>query len=545
VNLDLTDGDYTLAFRQLFHIFHGTQQHDGGYAGKRIFINDDELRRHLTGEIAYGFCVTTRLQNGSGALARFTAFDIDRQFRERLPVFATVLRELGCQRASCTTPGSNPDKGKIIICFDRMIPRHNAYDLGMLVLQKAREKDPALIPHSPKDGDVEVYPKSPASRADGGLLRICGRNIARNGPVETLRDLDFTRLDLAQIVPLREGQIAHRARKYTRVAATANEPAWVSQLINEPWTWASFGGRMGQRRKLTALAHYCDGGETQYIRLLERILQRSPALDQPSPKTKDKRNPIKREIAELSAWRNAQASGRWHPAPIRNAVCVAMVGFVRERGLREHCFGMTSRELAPGWAARNQPQQPQRTGRSMNALSSAWIVVARTASTRTATGSKTSSAACSRFGVCPERARRSTMCSQRRWQIRYTATESSNRKRPLRYQCGFAPMPSSQDCKPTSRRTTTCPKPVLPRARLRRMPRTSNWSNRERQLIQAPRFEELPDLLTPHDLMRYLPVGRNAIYELLNQQRIRNVRVGQKFIIPRTALRDFLEGDVE
>lgn len=346
MNLDLTDGDYTLAFRQLFHIFHGTQQHDGGYAGKRICINDDELRRHLTGEIAYGFCVTTKLQNGSTTLARFTALDIDRQFRERLPIFSTVLHELGCQRASCTTPGSNPDKGKIIICFDRMVPRHNAYDLGMLVLQKAREKAPTLIPASPKDGDVEVYPKSPASRADGGLLRICGRNIARSGPLETLRDLDFKPLDPAQIVPLREGQVAYRARKYTRVAAAPNEPAWVSRLVNEPWTWASFGGRMGQRRKLTALAHYCDGDESRYIRFLERICDRSPALDEPSPKTKDKRNPIRREIAELSAWRNAQASSRWRPAAAKNAVYEAMVGFVRERGLREHCFGMTTRELA-------------------------------------------------------------------------------------------------------------------------------------------------------------------------------------------------------
>lgn len=60
-----------------------------------------------------------------------------------------------------------------------------------------------------------------------------------------------------------------------------------------------------------------------------------------------------------------------------------------------------------------------------------------------------------------------------------------------------------------------------------------------------PRFEELPDLLTPQDLMRYLPVGRNAIYELLNQQRIKNLRIGQKFVIPRTALRDFLDGNVE
>lgn len=60
-----------------------------------------------------------------------------------------------------------------------------------------------------------------------------------------------------------------------------------------------------------------------------------------------------------------------------------------------------------------------------------------------------------------------------------------------------------------------------------------------------PRFEELPDLLTPQHLFGYIPIGKNAIYDLLKDQRIKNIRIGQKYIIPKTSLRDFLGGDVE
>jgi excisionase family DNA binding protein len=45
--------------------------------------------------------------------------------------------------------------------------------------------------------------------------------------------------------------------------------------------------------------------------------------------------------------------------------------------------------------------------------------------------------------------------------------------------------------------------------------------------------------------MEYLPLGRDRIYEALKSQAIRNVRVGQKFIITKRALREFLGGDVE
>lgn len=64
-------------------------------------------------------------------------------------------------------------------------------------------------------------------------------------------------------------------------------------------------------------------------------------------------------------------------------------------------------------------------------------------------------------------------------------------------------------------------------------------------MATALRFADLPDILTPKDLMEYLPLGRDAIYEALKSQAIRNVRVRQKIMVTKAALRDFLGGSVE
>jgi len=62
---------------------------------------------------------------------------------------------------------------------------------------------------------------------------------------------------------------------------------------------------------------------------------------------------------------------------------------------------------------------------------------------------------------------------------------------------------------------------------------------------KAPHFADLPDILTPRDLLAYLPIGRDSIYEALRSQAIRNVRIGQKIMVPKAALREFLGGTVE
>ena len=46
-------------------------------------------------------------------------------------------------------------------------------------------------------------------------------------------------------------------------------------------------------------------------------------------------------------------------------------------------------------------------------------------------------------------------------------------------------------------------------------------------------------------LLAYLPMGRNAVYNALKRQAIKNIRVGQKILITKAALREFLGGIVE
>ncbi|MGA7247028.1 MAG: helix-turn-helix domain-containing protein [Candidatus Cybelea sp.] len=55
----------------------------------------------------------------------------------------------------------------------------------------------------------------------------------------------------------------------------------------------------------------------------------------------------------------------------------------------------------------------------------------------------------------------------------------------------------------------------------------------------------MPDVLTPRDLIAFLPMGRNAVYDALRTRAIKSVRVGQKLLITKAALREFLGGNVE
>jgi excisionase family DNA binding protein len=59
------------------------------------------------------------------------------------------------------------------------------------------------------------------------------------------------------------------------------------------------------------------------------------------------------------------------------------------------------------------------------------------------------------------------------------------------------------------------------------------------------RYEDLPDVLTPKEAQVFLRLGRNATYAALQNGKIRSIRHGQKFLIPKAALREFLDRDAE
>jgi excisionase family DNA binding protein len=51
-----------------------------------------------------------------------------------------------------------------------------------------------------------------------------------------------------------------------------------------------------------------------------------------------------------------------------------------------------------------------------------------------------------------------------------------------------------------------------------------------------PRYDELPDMVTPAEAGAFLDVSRNTMYELLRTGTIRSVKYGRLIRIPKAAL---------
>ena len=57
-----------------------------------------------------------------------------------------------------------------------------------------------------------------------------------------------------------------------------------------------------------------------------------------------------------------------------------------------------------------------------------------------------------------------------------------------------------------------------------------------RESATPPRYEDLPDLVTPEDARQFLQVGRNTIYELLKGGAIHSLKFGKLIRIPKSEL---------
>jgi len=57
-------------------------------------------------------------------------------------------------------------------------------------------------------------------------------------------------------------------------------------------------------------------------------------------------------------------------------------------------------------------------------------------------------------------------------------------------------------------------------------------------------FENYPDILTPRQLAEALGIGRNAAYDLLRNGDIQHRRVGNRYLIPRQSVIDFLRPEL-
>ncbi len=50
-----------------------------------------------------------------------------------------------------------------------------------------------------------------------------------------------------------------------------------------------------------------------------------------------------------------------------------------------------------------------------------------------------------------------------------------------------------------------------------------------------------PDILSVDDLQKILRIGRSAAYKLLKENRIKTLRIGNRYIIPKKSVINFLD----
>lgn len=54
------------------------------------------------------------------------------------------------------------------------------------------------------------------------------------------------------------------------------------------------------------------------------------------------------------------------------------------------------------------------------------------------------------------------------------------------------------------------------------------------------RYEDLPLVLCIEDLMQLLSIGRNTAYKLLRSGKIKSIRIGKCYRIPRDSITEYL-----
>lgn len=54
-------------------------------------------------------------------------------------------------------------------------------------------------------------------------------------------------------------------------------------------------------------------------------------------------------------------------------------------------------------------------------------------------------------------------------------------------------------------------------------------------------YENLPLVLTPHEVAKILRCGKSTIYEQLRCNKIRHLRLGRRILVPRASLLEMLE----
>lgn len=53
-------------------------------------------------------------------------------------------------------------------------------------------------------------------------------------------------------------------------------------------------------------------------------------------------------------------------------------------------------------------------------------------------------------------------------------------------------------------------------------------------------FHTYPDVVSIEEIQQMLRIGKNSVYELLKTQKLKSIKVGKRYIVPKKYVIDFL-----
>jgi hypothetical protein len=329
-----------------------------------VDATDEMLVAHFGGEMTLGFvCGDDKRKR-----ARLIGFDYDGpRGPGRLDALRDVLTRRGLSEATICTGGSQPGNRKVLVFFAKDHPQRALTRLAHDLDAEARnDRRYGIIAPGDK---IDLRPNN----GHGGLLRIGGINRKAAKGATGLDDffsLDGEPMWLDEVKPCRIASIEIAPEPIP----VAPMQAWVEKYrvngIPERWATKEIS-RFLMRAGLEFARCYGGGpvARAQYFRWVEDLRATSPALDERSSQTRDRRHPLDLQRATGSAglpvrawdWvedlpRSLRSSfPRAGPSARRDAAALlygVLLDLLRARGLSRIAFQVSYRELARfvGWS---------------------------------------------------------------------------------------------------------------------------------------------------------------------------------------------------
>lgn len=331
------------------------QNEQGAYDSARRIVGDELLEKHFTGDVTLGFS----LSDDRGR-ACCLCLDLDQRAPSKLPDIARALERRGLIEASIATTGSDAERGKVLVFFERRYAALSLQRLARVIYAEAKALGRWPIEHEATV--VQFFPYG----GEGGILRIGGRN---RKPERNATNCDaFLSVwgearSFADVVPCR----LLRPEGAWHQITPAPQGDWVEKLLANGITFGA-----GSRRVLSVLFRLANEairlgfGEYAYRGWCDRLWASSHAMRGPSPSGDDRSERTWRRKCD-AAWDSASrkqsdtfhypesplgANGMYQPeasgdAEIKECIIVRFVrDYARAKGFRADCVALSIRTIA-------------------------------------------------------------------------------------------------------------------------------------------------------------------------------------------------------